>query len=620
MKTSKKRRRRLVEGVEDWDGIGLTTSLVLEDDQGRRSNFSWFHAHIEKLMQNFAEQPVFARALMQGRRSTPGEPWHVAIYTDEIVPGNPLAQQNHRKAWAWYVSFLEFGAELLCHAEYWMPVAVIRNEVVKNVKGGLSAVARALFRHMFLERDWNSCGLLLRPKDSPPFLFWAKLAHIFGDEAALKAIWGSKGASGLVPCFQCLNVVSSRSELATHQAHTNADYSRPLVHIGCADASLLHLATDADIWEKHDMLQRQQPILGKGAFEELEKTLGLRYVPEGVLADIGLRAHVRPTHNTYDPFHCTVAGGIAQHETFLFLKHLQTLGVTWEHVRQLMLAWQCPGWKRSSVSMSQVFTHSRRKSCKEAFKATGAEMLSVYPVLRYIADVVVDKAAARAQVKSFKAMCAVVDKTRPGLPRHSQVVDAVQKHLRAFSEAYPDEDCIPKHHFCMHLRASSAGMLLTTFVCERKHIMVKKCAAHVTRPELLEKACLLKTWVEQRRQLQEFQIPSLLGRQHPLDGLAFGPAVAAKYVRLASGLTIAVDDVVVIDDRDFFCKVVACVKLIHDGRLVLLAEPLHVVERLGSKVYKCAVGSPWMHVEASRCKEVARNWSADGPNEFIVLL
>ena len=41
---------------------------------------------------------------------TPMRAWRLALYTDEIVPGNPLAVQTKRKIWACYASFLEWDS------------------------------------------------------------------------------------------------------------------------------------------------------------------------------------------------------------------------------------------------------------------------------------------------------------------------------------------------------------------------------------------------------------------------------------------------------------------------------------------------------------------------------
>ena len=50
------------------------------------------------------------------------------MYSDGIVPGNPLAPDNQRKSVMWYFSFLEFGTKL-AYEEVWLPLGFARSEV-----------------------------------------------------------------------------------------------------------------------------------------------------------------------------------------------------------------------------------------------------------------------------------------------------------------------------------------------------------------------------------------------------------------------------------------------------------------------------------------------------------
>ena len=64
--------------------------------------------------------------------------WSLVIYTDEIVPGNPLGHDNKRKAWVFYYSFVELGMHALCNEDAWFLLAATRSSNVKAVAGGLS--------------------------------------------------------------------------------------------------------------------------------------------------------------------------------------------------------------------------------------------------------------------------------------------------------------------------------------------------------------------------------------------------------------------------------------------------------------------------------------------------
>ena len=49
--------------------------------------------------------------------SSPGTPWRLVFYGDEITPGNQLAYRNERKMWGFYWTLLEFGAAVLSGEE-----------------------------------------------------------------------------------------------------------------------------------------------------------------------------------------------------------------------------------------------------------------------------------------------------------------------------------------------------------------------------------------------------------------------------------------------------------------------------------------------------------------------
>lgn len=116
-------------------------------------------------------------------------PWRLLLYADEIVPGNPLRPDNKRKVWVIYASWLELG-DLLYSENAWLAVGVIRNHIVKTVRGGISNVIRALLRECFAGAcSLSSAGAML-PSGA---LFFCKYHRFISDEAAGKAVWCSKG-------------------------------------------------------------------------------------------------------------------------------------------------------------------------------------------------------------------------------------------------------------------------------------------------------------------------------------------------------------------------------------------------------------------------------------------
>ena len=67
-----------------------------------------------------ASCPSFAARVedaFRRRAPTPAAPWTIVLYTDEILPGNALAQTAHRKCWGWHWSILELGPAVLCNED-----------------------------------------------------------------------------------------------------------------------------------------------------------------------------------------------------------------------------------------------------------------------------------------------------------------------------------------------------------------------------------------------------------------------------------------------------------------------------------------------------------------------
>ena len=80
---------------------------------------------------------------------SPEAPWRLVLYSDEVVPGNPLATDNRRKVWVVYFSFLELGPAVLCHEEAWFCVMAKRSHDVNQVSGGMSQVFKAIGKMFF---------------------------------------------------------------------------------------------------------------------------------------------------------------------------------------------------------------------------------------------------------------------------------------------------------------------------------------------------------------------------------------------------------------------------------------------------------------------------------------
>ena len=243
-------------------------------------------------------------------------PWGLIFYFDELVPGNVLRLDNKRKLMAVYMSFAQLGHKRLCKTEFWLTIAVARTSFIKTIAGGWSNMLRVLLRSAFLENDSFEHGVVVNV-DGPCLLF-ARLSNVIADEAALKLGLNCKGASGLRPCPACKNVMLRDSDVA------GRDETGYLVEITCSDGGRFDLASDQDLFDVADLLQRSRGTMRVGAFKKLEMSTGFNHNERGVLADTELRPHSRPASSlTFDPMHCIWSNGIVSVEVHCLLQQMR---------------------------------------------------------------------------------------------------------------------------------------------------------------------------------------------------------------------------------------------------------------------------------------------------------
>lgn len=164
--------------------------------------FAWKVCRVDSLMHYFASESAGFRASLLGALERAGpRPLSCILYLDEIVPGNILRPDNRRKFWSIYLSFEELGRERLFLEQYWLPLAVLRSSVVGTVAGGLSNCFRLLVRSLLLDPVPAANAGFALDLGAGASLIRLRVSSVVGDEAALKSVWGSKGAAGTRPCF-----------------------------------------------------------------------------------------------------------------------------------------------------------------------------------------------------------------------------------------------------------------------------------------------------------------------------------------------------------------------------------------------------------------------------------
>ena len=292
--------------------------------------WQWTIASPYLVLKHFIERcPVFRDMFFRTTSATIAAhaPLSIILYHDEFTPGQILKPDNKRKTTCFYFTFLQFG-EFIRSEFAWLPIAALRHTIAATVNGGIGTATRMVLRSFFCAQENFSTGVVL-PLAVPTLVF-AKLLCIIANESAIKQTYGVEGASGLLPCLKCKNVV-----LADHEVLENdsANYFVDIAATGGFDYT-----TDAEVWQKFDKLVALKAAgANKSKMDQMEKVLGVNLVSAGVLGDMELRAHVLPITNTaFDSMHCLFSNGIASQEMHLILQLCsQHLGISFSHIWRL---------------------------------------------------------------------------------------------------------------------------------------------------------------------------------------------------------------------------------------------------------------------------------------------
>jgi len=276
------------------------------------------------------------QASLARRRPTPRNPWRLIVYADELTPGNVISHDNLRKAWTVYYSFMELPRRLLHSEDAWLPLALKRTSIVKDLPAGFSSMFAACLQLFFTggAYDVSTTGWILTFADGTTVTLWLRLEMLIQDELAHKSVYHCKGASGTRFCMLCLNVrarrkdtldlddpecdVDETAELANADALALDDriHRDELLVSDIITKSELHLADDTAIQEILDRLAVYATMVDGGAmskadFNDREQANGFTHAPNGLLRVVALQPHVKPTQQyAHDPMHVLAVHGV----------------------------------------------------------------------------------------------------------------------------------------------------------------------------------------------------------------------------------------------------------------------------------------------------------------------
>jgi len=438
----------------------LAVDINLQLKSGR--TYNWRVLQAAELFRHYCNTNETYRGFVRyALQQAVNAPLTLILYEDEITPGNVFMVR--RKVHAWYFSFREFNLHLR-NEQAWICFAVLQSTIPPIVKAEFSAVSKELLLTMFSENRQNFSSFVV--VELPEARCISVKLEDLQDAEAKRAKWAIMGASGLRPCMHCTTVF-----MKGHPASSAREDFHDMTELNWADVEK-NQATDQDLWDAQDQLI-QLSAAGKSV-KKLETILGMHCCPEGLLACKPLRRWAKPSESKYDPMHCYFSDGIAEKETGLILKELARLGFDLNQLQQLCNS----GWKPKETLLLR----------ESGIKGGASEELRAVPLLRhYLVKLVKPSALGELadKIKSYERLADVVEYMQ-ALKLLSKVPASAEDKLRrlqslhyeAYKAAWGTTNCIPKHHFSMHLPPQLDGLFIDTFVCERKHRLVKEVAHH----------------------------------------------------------------------------------------------------------------------------------------------
>ena len=218
-------------------------------------------------------------------------------------------------------------------------------------------------------------------------------------------------------------------------------------------------------------------------FERLETSLGINFIPDGMLLSPKVRPYFLPiTTLMYDWMHVYVASGIFQIQLSRLL-HILRREVPHYAFHNELQQWNWPA-KHRGVSGIDTFKKKKRGEEGKIPKVTcsASEALCLFPVLRhFLKHKMVGDPAARLAIQCFCLLCDVLSLLMRTSGRSKvdpkELHNAIAEHLKVYQSVAID-DWVPKCHWVLHLpeQLQRHKCLLTCFVTERKHKEVKRTA------------------------------------------------------------------------------------------------------------------------------------------------
>jgi hypothetical protein len=264
----------------------------------------------------------------------------------------------------------------------------------------------------------------------------------------------------------------------------------------------LDFATDADIRDTIRRLAAHKLTDTPGDFELRETAFGFNHEPHGLLMDPALDAIVDPvSHYAHDWMHAMVVNGVFNTIVFLLCMDISNAGMhdIWGRFHAYVKLWCWPARAgNGSKHYSDIFNPKRATSSKKAkhLKCSASDCLSIYAVMAfYIQVVVIPSGLCRAACLAFLGCADLLDMlmcVNLGFVTEDMLREAVHKLLERCVQAGWTDYMHMKFHWMLHFASelTNFGCMLSCFVHERRHKLVKRYASLLLNTSAYERSVL----------------------------------------------------------------------------------------------------------------------------------
>ena len=397
------------------------------------------------------------------------QPLSVVIYSDAVVPGNPLRHDKGRTFEAIYWTLLEFPEWVLCRQSTWFCFGVLTSAKLAKIPGGLGSVIPYVLESLW--HDEEVTYVCIKCNDEHKMV-GLKFAGFLADLEGHAKMGQFKTTGATKPCISCANVVQ----------FIDTTGKNTLVPLDCCNPNLFIRNTNEHMFAKADELLRAHMA---GDTNQYKKTTeyGININPMGLLMKKTVRHIYRPVdHTIRDPMHMMVNDGIVGTEMTMVLQRLESHGIKSDTFARYALRWRLP-FGRARKLDKRMF--EKKKVGDHSMKLFASEVLTMVPVVnRFLQDQI------EHRIPQMKDHCACFNVLNQlvgyiSLGAHSamkyigKIRSLYAQHAEMYRALYSDQ-IRPKFHHGFHL-GENAIAFVSCFVTERKNKDTKAVVANKFR-------------------------------------------------------------------------------------------------------------------------------------------